>query len=846
MFDKFDIVKKVDENGESYLELHIADGVEAVPCMGWVLQSCGYNNLTVRKVVLPESVKKIGNFAFENFCSLNEINLPSGLERIGGSAFCGCENLKHIDFPETLTSIEVSAFYNSGLHSIEIPDSVSFLGDSAFANCAQLKNVKLPKTLPILPSYCFRNCVNLEDVKMPAKLNRINVAAFKHCEKLSGLDIPNETKEIAAMCFTGCVSLREIQLPESVKYIGEECFLECSNLEKVNIPKSFKVIRARTFADCLNLQTINGLECVRFIDSYALRNCKSLGNIAFNEGLLHIGNRSFDGCSSIEQIDLPSTLEEIGHAAFDNCENLNKINIRKPHTKLNLNNMNGLDCCLSEYFYYYFDKDTGDLTITNHEDKELASHCFLTKCRSVGEGDYNINDNYRQNFVKASKFRDMHITRYIPQQYILEMFPSDIFENYFKNKNDLHYGQLVRTLGLDKIRDKSDKRDALTGLFKIYYALGGFSENPLEARKAYDYILDGVAPVEKGSDEIGEELHGMFSGFQIDRSFSPTFAQFFMKYYKDNHCFMFFDIDNGGYHSTEDYLWRAHNNWYNIIKAFPNRVVNTNERRACLTPRFVAEHCEQVVYDYVNLGNEALAGLVGKYCYSQSQFENMQEVYDRAKELKDNFVICADKAKEDECITYRILAKDDPLGFVLGDITNCCQRYGSDAESCVIDGYTNPNAGFLVFEERVKDENGNLTDEKRIVSQAYVYYDPVTKTVCYDNIEIPTVILNKLKSNKGNNIINGVTYSDLGVAVKSSAEAIMNAMNNSGVPVERVTIGAGCNDLNGYLSQKYKTIQGKNLAVHRGYYGYSDSKAIQYEIRNINNVSTIESVDLQI
>lgn len=46
------------------------------------------NYYDVEKVIIPDSVKKIGNFAFANF-HIREIELPAGLEVIGNHAFEG-------------------------------------------------------------------------------------------------------------------------------------------------------------------------------------------------------------------------------------------------------------------------------------------------------------------------------------------------------------------------------------------------------------------------------------------------------------------------------------------------------------------------------------------------------------------------------------------------------------------------------------------------------------------------------------------------------------------------------------------------------------------------------------
>lgn len=59
---------------------------------------------------IPNSIKKIGSFAFYWCIGLTEIDIPEGIETIGDGAFSGCINLKTITIPSTATSLRSGAF----------------------------------------------------------------------------------------------------------------------------------------------------------------------------------------------------------------------------------------------------------------------------------------------------------------------------------------------------------------------------------------------------------------------------------------------------------------------------------------------------------------------------------------------------------------------------------------------------------------------------------------------------------------------------------------------------------------------------------------------------------------
>ena len=74
------------------------------------------------EVVLPKSLKKIGDYAFYKCYNLVSVNIPVGVTSIGENAFYDCR---------FLTSITI------------IPNSVTSIGDNAFCNCSALTSVTI-------------------------------------------------------------------------------------------------------------------------------------------------------------------------------------------------------------------------------------------------------------------------------------------------------------------------------------------------------------------------------------------------------------------------------------------------------------------------------------------------------------------------------------------------------------------------------------------------------------------------------------------------------------------------------------------------------------------------------
>ena len=120
---------------------------------------------TVRKCIIPRTVKIIDVCAFRNCTLLKEIHIPSSVEIIKKRAFIGCTNLLkvHIDLEKSeLTHIQSGAFDKcKRLESIVLPHRLETIGKSAFSRCTNLKDIYIRPTVKSIEKRAFHECINL-------------------------------------------------------------------------------------------------------------------------------------------------------------------------------------------------------------------------------------------------------------------------------------------------------------------------------------------------------------------------------------------------------------------------------------------------------------------------------------------------------------------------------------------------------------------------------------------------------------------------------------------------------------------------------------------------------------
>ena len=390
----------------------------------------------------------------------------------------------------------------------------------------------------------------------------------------------------------------------------------------------------------------------------------------------------------------------------------------------------------------------------------------------------------------------------LPSASVILTMPIKDVDNFFINKNCNEWAKLVKESGITYIEN-------LNSFFKLCYVLGVFSESTSTRDKAVDFIKENII-----GKLNGEIIHSKFDGFVLDNGFNKDYADFFIKYYNTKDFMIYKEEDEWGDEEEIDLIAASYNNFKNVKKIYPNRVLNTNRRADLLLPEHVINAINTVEYEDVEEDNEEFAKVVGRYGYTQEQFEILQNWYNKAKHIpkKEMKLFIANDNHEDG-ITYELLSKQDPRNAILGNITNCCQVLGGAGEDCVEYGMTKPNSGFITF---------NYKD--KIIAQSWVWYDKKNKIVCLDNIEVPHKYLEKINQNKS------IKKSFIACLLRID-KCFKEEMNMKGFEVKKVTIGQGYNDIKSILNDEFE-IEDEATKLN-GYNGYTDADN-QYEIKTSN------------
>lgn len=138
----------------------------------WMFYLCHY----LEKITISDSVKVIGESAFQDCNLLKDVKLPTALREVGSSIFLGCASLRDIQLPDTLEDLSVLMFSDcKSLTQINLPDGITVIPINAF-NGSGLTSIDLEGIVEIGEG-AFTNAA-LKEVIIPASVKKLNQFAF--------------------------------------------------------------------------------------------------------------------------------------------------------------------------------------------------------------------------------------------------------------------------------------------------------------------------------------------------------------------------------------------------------------------------------------------------------------------------------------------------------------------------------------------------------------------------------------------------------------------------------------------------------------------------------------------
>ena len=308
--------------------------------------------------LLPFSLEISGSVVtgFSGFCP-EEIAIPDGVTEIADSAFDkefhpSVYRLKSITFPESLRKIGKWAFYYcDGLEEVVLPDLVTSLEEGVFLSCTKLKKVKLPRTdndynddngIHEIPPSAFRYCLALEEIVIPRSVSSIGERAFKDCGNLKRIvfrshDAPTVGENAFLNTNADCTGY----IPYHAYYWFDELIDDKGNILPLPDNYYWEGIKIKYNEDCppdgeLGVQTIDGRLWVyeAFDGTADIMEAPTdiSGNVVVPDTLggctvIGIDSWAFAYCTNMTSVTIPASVISINDNPFVFCSSLVSISV---------------------------------------------------------------------------------------------------------------------------------------------------------------------------------------------------------------------------------------------------------------------------------------------------------------------------------------------------------------------------------------------------------------------------------------------------------------------------------------------------------------------------------------
>ena len=303
--------------------------------------------------------------AYPSAASGKSFTIPESVTRVGDYAFAYSQNLKSIKFSKKLTEMGRKAFFESKAlaGSITIPGTIRVVADSAFYLCNYITEVTFEEGIEVIGKYAISHCASIEKVSMPSTITELGESCFSFMNSLlefrnhmttpiQGRMIFTDTKKYNATLYVPAKSVEAYKAqtttwnnfkntlplednsqinPTSYKledegrtlvsWSGPETDIDMSQDKVLN---RVRTIKAFAFLN-KDVKRVVLPEALETIEEGAFQNCEDLAEVVTNKLLRSIGSRAFWNNFALKSFTFPQSIEKVASDAFGYCTGLSKF-----------------------------------------------------------------------------------------------------------------------------------------------------------------------------------------------------------------------------------------------------------------------------------------------------------------------------------------------------------------------------------------------------------------------------------------------------------------------------------------------------------------------------------------
>lgn len=356
------------------------------------------NRWAIEKIVLPQNITSIGNYAFHG-TGIKEISLPASLTTLGSYSFCNCDSLVSVTIPDLVSVIPNECFYDCDkLQFVKLPAGLSAINSNAFNGCDQLSSIALPSALTTIGSYAFQYCP-IPAIAIPVGVTTIGSYAFAYNTAIENLTIPESVITINSYAFSGCSSLKNVEFNEGLVNIYGRAFQNCSALTEVILPSSLEKCQSAPFERCIGIKK---LESRSVIPPSTGGSCP-LSNVDLTDVVLYVPSWSTSeyplasGWSSFYTVEVSDFMPQYIKVNKDFYFTLRETLAAdyRPNISMTYSDVESTDA------YGYYNYERGNLTISGRSKLAVNDFDVVVSPYAKYYADENVRYGYAYDYYRT-------------------------------------------------------------------------------------------------------------------------------------------------------------------------------------------------------------------------------------------------------------------------------------------------------------------------------------------------------------------------------------------------------------------------------------------------------------
>ena len=266
--------------------------IDGLPVVG--ITSLGGYYEGIKHLIIPDSVRTIGDYLIESFPLLETVTFGKGVANLSPQMFIYNRYLKNIYVNE---ENEYFCVKDNVLYDEEMTTFI------AIPRAAGFESYVVPKTVVEIEALFYSCYSKIELSFEDGHALYVTVDGVTYNTEMTKVEFCSKSKEGSYV------------MPDSVTEIAEQAFMDCEGLTDVVVSKNVTEIIYGTFASCRNLKSVELPSGLIAIEMYAFQDTTSLESIELPDTLAYIGSGAFRN-SGLTAVTIPDSVELIGHSAF--------------------------------------------------------------------------------------------------------------------------------------------------------------------------------------------------------------------------------------------------------------------------------------------------------------------------------------------------------------------------------------------------------------------------------------------------------------------------------------------------------------------------------------------------